>query len=137
METKSRSHSPMTVSISFASVFGIGGGMILISISRYFPDGHTIKPLLILLAAPITVYLRHVYEMCSPMVSELIRNFRMNRSFHCVLRRIDECLKDPGLSGGARASLRKHREAVQLFVVSNRRERLEALMMAQDLDVNK
>ncbi len=128
METKLRTHPTMTVSISFDSVLGVGGGMVLISLAQYLPEGNTFKTLLVMLAPPITMFFKYVCEICSPEINESIRIFRTTRESKGLLKRIDECLKDPGLSGNARLSLMKHRETVKLFVVYNRMERLESLM---------
>ena len=105
--------------------------MVLVSLCQNIADGNPFKTWLVLLAPPITIGLKFVFGMCSPVVLNYIRHFRVNRSKMNLVARINKMLEEPG-SAEVKSFLEEKRTSIQLSIIDDKLAQIEAIKNADD-----
>lgn len=118
--------SGIIISIDFESLLGAGGGMVWLSLFQHLAIDNPIKTLLIILAPPVTLALKYIFGICTPEITNYIKNFRVVRSKQNLVFHIDKMLKDPS-SGKIKDILESKRESIQLSIIDDKLEHIESL----------
>ena len=91
--------------------------MLLVTLAQNLPEDNPYRSWLIILAPALTLFIKYLWNSCSPEVAFFIKRIRTDNARQKLIRQINVLLKDAAISEEKKAMLRDKREEIRLSTV--------------------
>ncbi len=119
--------SPKTFKNNIDNIAGAGGGMLLLRLAQNLSEDNQYKSWLIILAPALTLFIKYLWNQCSPEVSFFIKRIRTNKARKRLIKEIDLLLTDGTISEEQKIRLREKKEQVRLSTVEGLIQHFESI----------
>jgi hypothetical protein len=110
------------------NIVGASVGVVLIKLAQNLPDNNAHKSWLIIIAPVLALVIRYVWNLLSPEIAFMIKTRRVDKNRKKLINKINDLLKDDGISEGRKAELKVQREQMKLSALETLQERFKKIL---------
>lgn len=109
------------------NIAGASVGVVLVKLAQNLPEDNIHKSWLIIIAPVLALVIRHLWNLLSPEIAFIIKARRVDKGRKKLIDKINDLLKDDGISEGRKAELRIQREQMKLSALETLQKRVEKM----------